>query len=134
MPVLDVAGSRVSPSGIFFSPAPSDATSSSVDNIQWPLKIQFGGLLDQRLYFRVPLPVEVHREREIYVASSVEVGQFGYGSNSAEALDDLGKTLSEMYFYLEEAEQSGALGEPLAKQYGVLRTFICPRRAHIQEA
>ena len=50
------------------------------------------------------------------------VGQF-------EALDDLGRTLSEMYFYLSGSEKSGTLGDSLIQQFGALKTFVALRQS-----
>jgi hypothetical protein len=128
MPVIDVpADARVSPSGVVSADQNPGLTFIS-NEIQWPMEIQFGGLLDPRLSFRKPVQVTLYKdEHDVYVARSVQVDQFGYGSNAAEALDDLGKTLSEMYFYLSDSSEAGSLGESLAAQHALLSEFIGTR-------
>lgn len=127
-PVIDVhADARISPSG--FLAADREVPAPVASEIQWPVEIQFGGLLDPRLLFLKPIRVNLYKDQDVYVARSVQVDQFGYGSNAAEALDDLGGTLSEMYLYLADADGSGTLSEPLGVQYALLSEFIARRRA-----
>lgn len=91
------------------------------------MDLKFGALPDRRLRFKQPLNVRLYKDNGTYIAQCVEIEQFGYGGDSSEALDDLGKTLSEMYFYLSDAGQSGTLGESLAAQYSLLCEFVGPR-------
>jgi len=130
---IDVAAdARMSPSGVLS--AVTGPLDTGISDIQWPADIRLGGLLDSRLSFRKPLPVSLYKDQDVYVARCIEVDNFGYGSNSSEALDDLGKTLSEMYFFLSEAERSGALGESLATQYSVLCEYVVRRDVHTKVA
>jgi hypothetical protein len=132
MPVGDLtADARISPSGIV---SPDQAPAYVSSEIQWPVEIQLGGLLDPKLFFRKPLPVRLYKDQDVYVARSVQVDQFGYGSNVAEALDDLGRTLSEMYVYLSDAARSGALVDSLAAQHQELCEFIGSRPRHAKAA
>ena len=122
MPVVDLdAAAWISPAGTA-SAAPISGCLPTA--IIFPLNIRFGGLLDRRLSFRNPLQVRLYKSSGSYVAECSQLDQFGYGSNSAEALDDLGQTLSEMYFYLTDAQQSGTLGESLSRQFDTLCGFI----------
>jgi hypothetical protein len=44
----------------------------------------------------------------------------------SEALDDFGKTVSEMYFYLAEEKEGDRLSDSLLGQYAVLQKFLEP--------
>jgi hypothetical protein len=89
--------------------------------------MHFGGPLDRRLRFKRPLPVTVEKENLTYIVDCQLIGQFGYGSNLAEALDDFGKTVSEMYFSLDEETRAEQLGDSLVQQFHVLMEFVEPR-------
>ena len=58
--------------------------------------------IDGRLKITKPFEVTVERSEGTVTAHVEEINEFGYGSNSSEALYDLGKTLSELYFSLKE--------------------------------
>jgi len=123
MPALDLpVDARISP-GAFALPLAPNADWKPT-TIVFPLDIQLGGLLHQDLFFRKPLPVKLYKSDGSYVAECSQLHQFGHGSDAAEALDDLGKTLSEMYFYLSDSKHEESLSESLSEQYDVLCGFI----------
>jgi hypothetical protein len=134
MPVIDLAAdARMSPIGVV-SADRHCVLSAISSEVQWPVQLQLGGLLDRRLFFCRPMQVSLYKDQDVYVARSSEVDQFGYGSDAAEALDDLGKTLSEMYFYLAHAEESSTLGESLGVQFALIREFIGVRGRQFEAA
>ncbi len=130
MPLIE-AEVRISHSGIVDPPAPyfSLSVGSPAQLLQWPIEIQFGGLLHERLCFIKPLIVKLYKDQNVFVAECIEIDQFGSGENMGEALDDLGRTLSEMYFYLSGSEKSGTLGDSLIQQFGALKTFVALRQS-----
>lgn len=129
MPALDLpVDARISPGAFALPLAPNadwkPTTIVFPATIVFPLDIQLGGLLDQDLFFHKPLPVKLYKSDGSYVAECSQLHQFGYGSDAADALDDLGKTLSEMYFYLSDSKCAERLSESLSEQYDVLCGFI----------
>ena len=123
MPVIDLqADARLSPSGVFVPPEGSPPVSTGP--IQWPLEMQFGGPLDRGLRFKRPLLVQAYKDGLTYVVDCQLLEQFGSGLNMSEALDDFGKTISEMFFSLDEENASGRLGVTLVRQFQTLREFI----------
>jgi len=133
MPVLDLlVDARISPVAFALPLAPN--TGWKPTTIVFPLDIQLGGLLDQDLFFHKPLPVRLYKSDGSYVGECSLLHQFGYGSDAAEALDDLGKTLSEMYFYLSDSKYADRLSESLSEQYDVLCGFIGRRNVAAPKA
>jgi hypothetical protein len=65
-----------------------------------PDEVLFGAMPDRRLRFKRPLLVHTERREEGAIARADEIGEFGYGRSTGEALDDLGKTVAELYFSL----------------------------------
>ena len=133
MPVTETWEGRGSPSGIV-SPDTTRVSFAPLNDwaLEWPLQMQFGGLLDGELFFRKPLQVNIYRDGQSYVAKCTEVDQFGCCADLAEALDDLGRTLSEMYRYLSEANHAETRGDSLKEQYALLCCFI-GRRHHAHQ-
>jgi hypothetical protein len=118
MPVDEIlAEARVSHSGAVEMSSLLQGTSGQ---IQWPIEIQFAGLLD--------------KDEGSYVAHSSELEQFGYGATPGDALDDFGKTISEMYFYLSDAVKSDSLGESLKEHYRTLSTLLALRDRQVKVA
>ena len=62
-----------------------------------PCKILFGARPDRRLRFKQPLEVELFAGQGSVVACAESIGEFGHGDSMGEALDDLRKTLTELY-------------------------------------
>jgi len=63
-------------------------------------KVLFAPSIDARLKITEPFVVKVERHEGVVTARIEEIDEFGYGSNSGEALYDLGQTLAELYFSL----------------------------------
>lgn len=83
--------------------------------------IVIGSLLDDRLRMTADVKVDLEREAEHYIANFEGVQEFGYGLSPLEAVDDLRKTLSELYWSLNE---DGELGPDLEKVRNTLNDFI----------
>ncbi len=122
MPTIEMQPQlRVSASGALVPPAKTESTSDAVQ-LEWPVLMLYGGRLDWRLRTARPFPVRIYKENDTYVVQCEEIEQFGYGSDMSEALDDFGKTVSEMYFYL--ADESGNLTDSMSERFSVLSRFI----------
>jgi len=65
-------------------------------------KLLFALNPDGRLKVTRPFVVTVARQEGVVTAHVEEIDEFGYGSKSGEALHDLAKTLSELYFSLRD--------------------------------
>ena len=66
-------------------------------------RLLFALNVDGRLKISKPFIVSVERNEGVVTAWVEEINEFGYGSNSGEALYDLGKTLAELYFSLKDS-------------------------------
>ena len=60
----------------------------------------FGAVADARLRLKKPFQVRIERSDTGFVAGADEIGEFGCGTDSGQALHDLAKTISELYFSL----------------------------------
>jgi hypothetical protein len=89
-------------------------------------KVLFAPNIDGRLKITEPFVVTVQRHEGVVVAYVPEIEEFGYGSNSSEALQDLGKTLSELYFSLKE--NTDRLSADLRSVWLKLNAHIQPRQ------
>ncbi len=87
-----------------------------------PCKILFGAMPHPRLRFKQPLEVGLFAEQGSVVACAETVDEFGHGDSMGEALDDLGKTLAELFLTLEE--ESKRLGHDLQECFAKLTTFL----------
>src|SRR5207247_3316826 len=67
-----------------------------------PDKILFGLILNPQLRIKKPLRVDISRSENSTIAYCPALEEFGYGPNISAALDDLAKTLSELFFSLED--------------------------------
>jgi len=65
-----------------------------------PDEVLFGAMPDPRLRFKRPLRVQIERTDHGATAQAEDIGEFGYGAGSGDALYDLGKTIAELYFSL----------------------------------
>jgi hypothetical protein len=77
--------------------------------------------------FRVvkPIPVELDRRGKSVVAVWRQTGEFGTGTSTSTACDDLGHTIAELYKSLKADE--ARLGPDLAKVWSVLKEHITLR-------
>jgi hypothetical protein len=91
-----------------------------------PKHLLFGALANPRLRILKPIPVEISHRQGSYIAKFKAAGEFGHGSTVSLALDDLGKTLSQLYLGL--SEQQDSLGPDLKNLHAKLSFYIALRR------
>jgi len=89
-------------------------------------KLLFAPAIDGRLKIVQPFVVSVEGHEGVVTAYVAEIDEFGYGSNSGEALYDLGKTLSELYFSLKH--NADRLSPDLSAVWRKLNEHIQPRQ------
>jgi hypothetical protein len=89
-------------------------------------KLLFAPTIDARLKITEPFVVTLERREGIVSAYVEELEEFGHGSNSSEALHDLGKTLSELYFSLRD--NADRLSPDLRSVWLKLNERIQPRQ------
>jgi len=65
--------------------------------------VLFAFNVDHRLRIKRPFAVAIEEADGTVIARIDEINEFGCGSSTGEALEDLGKTLSELYFSLQAA-------------------------------
>lgn len=63
-------------------------------------ELLFAPAIDGRLKIHTPFHVHIVSSGEGVSAHAAEIGEFGHGNHRGEALDDLGKTIAELYFSL----------------------------------
>lgn len=82
-----------------------------------PARIRLGSLRDGRLRVTSPIEVQFEREERHVIAEATELSEFGFGANASEALGDLQRAITELYFALEqEQDRLGAdLGQVWAR-------------------
>ncbi len=90
-----------------------------------PKKLLFGAISDPRLRVKLPIPVDISGKKGAVVTHWSDIGEFGYGPHMSAALDDFGKTVSELYWSLDSRE--GDLGDDLKKVLSILRHHFMPR-------
>jgi hypothetical protein len=95
------------------------------ENLSFPRTIQLGSIPDVRLRVIRPIAVELSREGESVIASVPELEEFGQGSTSSDALNDLGFSLAELLLSLQENQSR--LGPDLVRLLGKLQTYLVPR-------
>ncbi|OGO30066.1 MAG: hypothetical protein A2Z29_06555 [Chloroflexi bacterium RBG_16_56_11] len=88
-------------------------------------EILLGTLRDVRLKVNLPIRVKFSYENEQVIAEAEEINEFGFGTNSSEALVDLQRAISELYFTLEKEQKR--LGMDLQKVWAVLQEKILRR-------
>ncbi|MBM4029232.1 MAG: hypothetical protein FJ280_28115 [Planctomycetes bacterium] len=89
-------------------------------------KLLFAAHIDTRLKITEPFVVKMERHDEMVTASIDEINEFGCGSNSSEALRDLGETLAELYFSLRD--NADRLSADLRAVWLKLNEHIQPRQ------
>ncbi len=97
-----------------------------------PKKLLFGAISDPRLGVRVPIPVEISGKKGAVVTRWSDIEEFGYGTHMSAALDDFGKTVSELYWSLDSRESD--LGTDLKKILSKLRHHLTPRPTAYESA
>lgn len=102
------------------------ALNASIANLlARPKRVRLGVVNDSRLRLKHSIRVELAFNEGTCVASWPDIDEFGYGSNMSAALDDLGKTLAELYFRLHESDVS--MSGDLARVRDKLDDFLEPR-------
>jgi hypothetical protein len=92
---------------------------------QQPKHLLFGAISHPLLRTLKPIPVEISRKQKNYVARFKTADEFGYGETMSLALEDLGKTLAELFIGLGEKE--GLLGSDLKRLHLRLSNYITYR-------
>jgi hypothetical protein len=90
-----------------------------------PREILLGTLRDGRLRIISPLQLKLTYEGKHTIAEAVEVDEFGFGENISEAISDLQRTISELYFTLEQEQER--LGVDLQRVWDILQKKILKR-------
>ena len=88
-------------------------------------KILLGTLRNGRLKVISPMAVEFTSEGAQKIAEAKELNEFGFGSNWTEALADLQRAITELYFTLEESQD--ALGSDMQKIWKTLQHKVLKR-------
>lgn len=87
-----------------------------------PDQIRLGSLRDGRLQVQTPIVVKFSAEGNHFIAQGEEFNEFGFGTNPSEALRDLQRALTELYFTLEREQHR--LGPDLALVWARLQQTI----------
>ena len=85
-------------------------------------QIQIGSLLDHRLRMLEPVTLELEQEGEFYVAKCDYLGECGYGFDPISAVQDIRKTIAELYWQLKEDQER--LGSNLARTWQRLTELV----------
>ena len=93
--------------------------------VRQPKHLLFGALSHPRLRLLKPIPVEISSRKGTYFARFKAADEFGTGSTPSLALEDLGKTLAELFIGL--TERQSALGSGLKKLLDHLSHFVAYR-------
>jgi hypothetical protein len=97
---------------------------SSANLPEWLLKLPdpllFAGTVDPRLKINTPFAVSTQRTHGRVIVQVLDIGEFGVGGSLGEALEDLGKTIAELYLTLkaERDRLSPELADIFAKLGG----------------
>ena len=129
VPIPSGTLSRISsaqvPEFVIFSDISPDRTKEAVDRfsqmeerMKRKDELLFAPAIDARLKVHTPFHVRIVPSGGGVSAHAPEIEEFGYGTNRGEALDDLGKTIAELYFSL--ASERERLSPDL---YGVLKSL-----------
>lgn len=87
-----------------------------------PSGMQLGALRDSRLRLLEPLEVAISQEEGQILAEALELNEFGWGANLSDAISDLQRAISELYFQLDAEQQR--LGAGLQAVWTTLRAKI----------
>jgi hypothetical protein len=100
-------------------PPPDTGPSASALRPVFPSRFLLAALRDARLRVRAPFDVALSTENDDFIMEAVEISEFGFGKNPSEAIIDLQRAITELYFTLEK-EQS-RLGSDLQKTWRTLQ-------------
>lgn len=95
-------------------------------SVKQPKHLRFGAVSHPKLRVLRGIPVEISRKRGTYIATFKQANEFGCGSNLSLALDDLGKTLAELYLGL--TDQYEVLGTDLKNLHQTLSRYLALRK------
>ena len=85
-------------------------------------QIQIGSLLDHRLRMFEPVTLEMEQEGEFYVAKYDDLDEYGYGFDPISAVQDIRKTIAELYWQLKDDQDR--LGPDLARTWQRLSELV----------
>ena len=85
-------------------------------------QIQIGSLLDHRLRMLEPVTLELEQEGEFYVAKCDDLDEYGYGFDPISAVQDIRKTIAELYWQLKDDRDR--LGSGLARTWQRLTELV----------
>lgn len=94
-------------------------------HIEIQKEILLGSVRDGRLRVVTPLQVKLNYEGRHTIAEAVELDEFGFGDNVSEAIADLQRTITELYFTLEKEQKR--LGTDLQRIWNILQEKILKR-------
>ena len=84
--------------------------------------IRIGSLLDPRLRMRRDINIPIYIDGLYHVATCRELDEFGYGNDPIMAVQDLRRTIAELYWSLKQ--DKNRLGNDLNRVWGVISTLI----------
>jgi hypothetical protein len=87
-----------------------------------PADVDFGLMRDSRIVVLRPIPVSVQRDGDVYVATWEQAEEFGYGPTRSDALEDFGRTISQLFITLEREKET--LGPHLLDTLDLLRAHL----------
>lgn len=90
-----------------------------------PGHVLFGATVHPKIRVLKPMPVDISRRSDGYVAQFKQVAEFGCGDTLSSALDDLGKTIAELFLTLTEQRQS--LGPDMKRVHANLSRYVALR-------
>ncbi|SRR5260221_13205441 len=91
-----------------------------------PTKILLGTLTDPGFRVIEPIAADIEDVDGSVVASWRDIEEFGTGSTVTSAIEDLGRTIAELYRAL--LNDSEKLGPDLQQVWQILQTHVVPRR------
>ncbi len=125
--VRDVGGALTNKASLAFtkpvSPVPA-VVLVPAEQLRLPERLAYAPRIGSRLRVVRPFDVVLSEEEGTVVAAIPEITEFGYGSNFSEALEDLGKTLAELYFSINDA--ADRLSDDLLHVRALLNNHIAP--------
>ena len=91
-----------------------------------PAQLTLDTLNDERLRVREPIAVVIFKDDEGFtLAEAVELNEFGFGDNPAEAFTELQYAIADLYFSLEEDKHR--LGPDLQAVWEILQVKVAKR-------
>jgi hypothetical protein len=90
-----------------------------------PRHLLLGAVCNPNLRVIRPIPVEISRRDGDFYARFKAADEFGVGTSMSSALEDLGKTVSELFLGLEENQHR--LGSDLVALYKTLSRYVAKR-------